>query len=205
MPLYRTAAGVVFFVHIPKTGGTSIEKTLKRAGAAEALKMGKRFGYSKATLQHMHAEIYEQAVGTDFADYSFTIIRNPYDRFASEYKMKVLGNGLDDSVDDWATQNFARFKEFDYTRDNHIRPQVAFMSNRLEVFRFEDGLEAALAAACKHLDLDVPEVRHEKRGNRGVLEATSETLERINAFYRDDFAEFDYGALDYGNSFSLVQ
>ncbi len=204
MPLYRTAAGVVFFVHIPKTGGTSIEKTLKRAGAAEALKMRKKVGFSKATLQHMHAEIHEQAVGSKFVDYAFTVVRNPYDRFASEYKMKVVDSGLDESVDDWATQNFARFKDFGYTRDNHIRPQVEFISKHVEVFNFEDGLEAPVAAACKQLELEVPEVGHEKKGTTGTLEASGETLEMINTFYRDDFYEFGYGALDYGNSFKLV-
>ena len=205
MPLYRTDAGVVFFAHIPKTGGTSIEKTLNSAGAAEALKLKKQAGYSKATLQHMHAELYTEANGKNFADYSFTVIRNPYDRFASEFKMKVVSAGLEDSVDDWAVTNFKRFKKFEYTRDNHIRPQVQFISKRLEVFRFEDGLEAPLEAACKHLELEVPMVRHEKRGTKTLIEVKEQTLEVIHKFYRRDFSRFDYESDDFGGSFSVAE
>lgn len=205
MPLYRTAAGVVFFVHIPKTGGTSIEKTLRSAGAAQAMKLSKQSGYSKATLQHMHAEVYTAAIGKNFADYSFTVVRNPYDRFASEFKMKVVSAGLPDSIDDWATANFNRFDEYPYTRDNHIRPQVEFLSKRLEVFRFEDGLEAPLVAACQYLDLEVPPLRHEKKGEKKLFEVSRETLERIHDFYREDFAQLEYEASDFSGAFSVAE
>lgn len=205
MPLYRTDAGVVFFVHIPKTGGTSIEKTLRNAGAAQAMKVKKKLGYAKATMQHMQAEIYLEAVGDGFADYTFTIVRNPYDRFLSEYKMKVIEPGLDGSVHDWAAANFKRHGEFAFTRDNHIRPQVDFLSERVEIFKFEDGLQAPLAAACKHLDLEVPELRHEKKGARGLFEVSEETIELIQKFYREDFSELNYDLDDFGKSFAVVE
>lgn len=204
MPLYRTTAGVVFFAHIPKTGGTSVEKTLKVAGASEAMKFRKKIGYSKATMQHMHAAIYREAVGKDFADYSFTVVRNPYDRFASEYKMKVLDAGAQDPVHEWAKVNFNRFEEFSYTRDNHIRPQIEFVSKRVEVFTFENGLQAPVEAACKHLELEVPELRHEKRGSKTRLPITTKGLIAISNFYRDDFKKFGYDLDDYENSFELV-
>ena len=196
---------MVFFVHIPKTGGTSIEKTLKKAGAAEAMKVRKELGYAKSTMQHMHADIYVKAVGANFADYSFTIIRNPFDRFASEFKMKVIANGLDGGVHEWAETNFKRFGEFAYTRDNHIRPQVQFLSKRLEIFRFEDGLQAPLDAACRYLDLNASMIRHEKRGSAGRLQASPQAIEAIRTFYKDDFSEFGYDVDDFENAFELVE
>jgi hypothetical protein len=39
MPLFRRGAQTVLFVHIPKTGGTSIKEAFKAAGWIEALRM----------------------------------------------------------------------------------------------------------------------------------------------------------------------
>ena len=103
------------------------------------------------------------------------------------------------------SRNFARFGEFNYTRDNHIRPQVEFVSKRLEVFAFEDGLEAPLAKACEYLGLEAPPLRHEKRGTKVKLEATAQTLANIADFYQDDFSEFGYSVDDFGNSFGLSE
>lgn len=204
MPLYRNEANVVFFVHIPKTGGASIEKALRMTGAAEALKFKKKRAYSKATLQHMHAAVYLDAVDAKFADYSFTVIRNPFDRFASEFKMKVTDAGLTDDINEWAVTNFARFAEYAFTRDNHIRPQVEFVSERLEVFRFENGLEAPINTACERLALSPPEIPHEKRGSRSLLPIRGETLDAIRSFYHEDFMQFGYDRDDYLSSFQLI-
>ena len=204
MPLYRHEAKVIFFAHIPKTGGTSIEKSLKKAGAAEALKFKKKRPYSKSTLQHMHASVYLEAVGDRFADYSFTVVRNPFDRFASEYKMKVLDAGEKTDVYEWAKINLERFFEYPYTRDNHIRPQVDFVSRRLEVFRFENGLDKVIGEACSQLGLDTPEILHEKKGSRGLLPVKQETLDLISSFYKKDFYEFGYSPKEYSRSFEVI-
>src|SRR5699024_2577087 len=109
MPLYRHRENVIFFVHIPKTGGTSIEAALRRAGAAEALRFKGKRDFSKATLQHMNYSVYKEAVGSNFYDWSFTVVRNPYHRFVSEYKMKVLDAGGTDDLEDWVQQNIDRY------------------------------------------------------------------------------------------------
>lgn len=204
MPLYRHEANVIFFVHIPKTGGASIEQALKMAGAAEALKFKRKRPYSKSTLQHMHASVYLEAVGANFADYSFTVIRNPFDRFASEYKMKVVDAGVSADIHEWAVTNFTRFSEYPFTRDNHIRPQVEFLSDRLEVFRFENGLETPVVAACRRLTLSPPEIPHEKRGSVARLSIRSKTLDAIREFYSQDFLQFGYDIDDYTSAFRLI-
>lgn len=206
MPLYRHDNKIVFFVHIPKTGGTTVETALKQAGAVEALKFKSKNPYSKATLQHMHAEVYRLAVDRSFHDWCFTVVRNPYARFASEYKMKVVDaeDDTETSVADWAIQNFERFREFSYTRDNHIRPQVQFTSKRTTVFRFEEGLDAPIAKACEVLGLDVPEIPHAKKGSAGRPKVSERGIEAIRHFYRRDFKKFGYDPDSFESAFEVV-
>jgi hypothetical protein len=204
MPLYRHDANIIFFVHIPKTGGSSIERGLKKAGAREALKFKKKRAYSKSTLQHMHASVYKEAVGSKFVDYAFTVVRNPFDRFASEYKMKVIDAGVAADAHDWAVTNFNRFAEFAFTRDNHIRPQTEFLSEWVEVFRFENGLEAPMVEACGHLGLSPPTLTHSRRGSSARINVRRETLDAIRTFYSEDFLRLGYAADDFASSFQLI-
>lgn len=204
MPLYRSQSNVIFFVHIPKTGGTSVEAALRNAGAAEAMRFKGKRPFSKSTLQHIHAEIYEEAVGEAFADYSFTVVRNPYARFASEFKMKVADVGGQDTVEQWAHETFTRCAEFAYTRDNHIRPQVDFLSDRLEIFKFEDGLDRPVRAATGRLALPMPSVPHKKPGSGQTIAASTAAISAIHEFYRDDFDRLGYAADSYSASFEVV-
>lgn len=163
---------------------------------------GKR-PFSKSTLQHMHRAVYEDAVSEDFFDWAFTVVRNPFDRFASEYKMKVLDAGGSDRVEDWAEACFERFGEFKFTRDNHIRPQVEFISDYLEVYRFESGLEAPLRDAVSRLGLVLDKIPHAKRGSYGRLQVSERAIELIADFYSKDFELLGYDREDFSTSFEV--
>ncbi len=204
MPLYRHGANIVFFVHIPKTGGSTIEAALRSAGAAEALKFSKKRPFSKSTLQHMHAAVYQDAVSRRFYDWSFAVVRNPFSRMASEYKMKVLDAGGRDSFEDFVFANFQRFEQYKYTRDNHIRPQREFLAKGVELFRFEDGLEAPIKAAADRLGLPMPEIPHAKKGSAGKVVTTERALELVASFYERDFRRLGYDTTDFGSALQLA-
>ena len=204
MPLYRHGANIVFFVHIPKTGGTTVEYALRSAGAAEALRFKGKRPFSKSTLQHMHASVYEDAVSRSFYDWSFAIVRNPFNRFASEYKMKVLDAGGSEDLEWFAETNFRRFGEYKFTRDNHIRPQHEFVAKHVELFRFEDGLDAPIRAAVGHLGLPMPEIPHAKRGSSGKIRTTRRAVSLIADFYAADFERFGYDPADHETAFEVA-
>jgi len=84
------------FVHIPKTGGTSIERTLQRnepeSKNSDQLLLGKNDDPASGPpeLMHLKAQQYFKLNHLDeniYDDYfKFAIVRNPWDRVASFYK-----------------------------------------------------------------------------------------------------------------------
>ena len=78
------------FVHIPRTGGSSIETVLWPRKEEKDLWQGftSRFNneYQTDGLQHLYARNIRKAVGDRFDRYfKFTIVRNPWDKAVSSY------------------------------------------------------------------------------------------------------------------------
>lgn len=68
------------FIHIQKTGGTSLEKVI-RASCPEVRQLCGR---------HDHASMAYKIMGNDYNDYfKFAFVRNPWDRLVSWYSMIV--------------------------------------------------------------------------------------------------------------------
>lgn len=195
MPLYRNADKLVCFVHIPKTGGSTVEEVLKAAGAAQALKYHKRLGYSNATPQHMDWAVLRHWIPASFYDYAFAVVRNPFARLVSEYRWRgTLVQGELPGFDTWVNRQFDRYDEDPYLHDNHMRPQVEYIGQGVEVFRLEDGLEAPIRAGLERLGLptDSIDIHHARKSDHSTLTVTPRTIKRIVAFYAKDFARFGY-------------
>ena len=208
MPLFRTGDRLIYFVHIPKTGGSSVETALKGAGCACALQFSKKrndaMDFSKCTPQHMHAEVYKNYFPKGFCDYAFTVVRNPFARMASEYRMKVVDGTEDAPPDVWILTALKRFGMFQYTRDNHIRPQNQFISRDVEIFRLEDGLQQPVEAACRALGLaQVPDIPHSRKSSGEKIKVSLSTVRKIVKFYRRDFKAFDYSRDDFEQYFEI--
>lgn len=198
MPLYRHADKMVLFVHIPKTGGSTVEEVLNAAGAAQALKYHKRLGFSRATPQHMTWDVLRHWVPRSFYDYSFAVVREPVARLVSEYRWRgALQEGPLPAFDVWVNQTFDSYPEYPQMLDNHIRPQAEFVAPHVQVFRLEDGLQAPVTAGLHALGLGDRELRihHARRSAQDTLQVTLPTLQRVRTFYAKDFKAFGY-ALD---------
>ena len=80
------------FIHVPKTGGTSLEMA---------------FGYSERNrhIKHLNEQKYSELLGNIFLEYKkIPIIRNPWDRALSFYFYRKLENRLNDKINsftDW--------------------------------------------------------------------------------------------------------
>lgn len=209
MPIFQKDGKSILFIHIPKTGGSSIETAFRNSGYSGSYLDGKvgagtLNNLRRCTPQHMHSVMLRQNFRLYRFDLIFMIVRNPVARFSSEYLWRH-GNATQDvsaaAVEKWGLDSFREFQTDSYIFDNHLRPQADFLVEKTRVFRFENGLETAIAELNADYGLglttELPRVRDGKDvsgfSSRDV-EISSELDAAIRNFYHRDYLQFTYGA-----------
>lgn len=160
MPFVEHSGRRILFVHIPKTGGTTVEDWLRTLGPLRLF----HFGHPEAlrcTPQHLTMRDLEALLGKDFFDYAFAIVRNPYERIASEYRMHAalarerFFPGLPD-FPLWLESNLREAARDACHLDNHLRPQWAFLGEGVEILRYEDGLRECVKTVAERIGAAPP-------------------------------------------------
>lgn len=209
MPVFRKGERKFLFIHIPKTGGSSIERafadvgynTLYRDGSVGPTTWN---SIRKCTPQHMHGDMLEAIFRIDRFDGVFTVVRDPLARFKSEYlwRHRNVDFTIDGrSVEEWTAKTFSRYRKNPFVFDNHIRPQADFILDRTQIFRFEDGLDTMAATLNKKWNLGLPdELPRVLEGSSRTkysskdVEVTEKTTQLVRDFYREDYERLDYRA-----------
>lgn len=209
----------LIFIHIPKTGGTSIEKALgvqqldnlfsfKRCSemlphVVEMFSGSEKNRVYATTPQHLSASQLKIILGKTFDEYQkFAIVRNPYDRIVSEYHYTQTN----------PNQRLAQFKRINFKTfvrkvfnlpemvrhslfDSHLNSQHSFLHDSLgfslveNVFNFE-----TLNEVSNWLNLSLP---HERKSVRKHWEEyiDDESKRIINDVYSIDFETFKYNTI----------
>jgi hypothetical protein len=196
MPLIRINGTLVLFVHVPKTGGTSVLRHLSGIGRI-ALLTENDPSWPNCNAQHMHFSAYSRVVPSGFYDYGFMVVRNPFDRIVSDYRMqRELAAARERPVmefSDWVESVFRRYRKDSYVFDNHIRPQAEFYSAGLEVFKLEEGLPKVFDRLASVAGITInPDVPQERSGGNFDFKITDRCAAMIRAFYAVDFERFGY-------------
>ena len=92
MPLFKKDCEEILFVHIPKSGGSSIEAFFKRQGYEMFFRNKGKLEGTSCSAQHFHAKMFEELFNGASFDYSFTIVRDPLERMFSEYRHRAKNN-----------------------------------------------------------------------------------------------------------------
>lgn len=186
------------FVHIPKTAGTSLFEAL---------------GLAPASDTHAPARAYRRADRALFERaFTFSIVRNPWDRFASSFHF--LKSGTDWSMQQaWARRHIGDLDFAGFVRklrtplfrasiraERFFWPQSFWITDGRgrsivdRLYRFED-LAAATDDLCDRLALPRPAaLPHRRRSRTGDYRDLYDPVTRriVGDFYRDDIRLLKY-------------
>ncbi|MBU2983550.1 sulfotransferase family protein [Lentibacter algarum] len=195
MPLVRLGQKLVFFAHIPKTGGSSLEDWLSAAGRV-ALRHNSAIEGMHCPPQHMHAALFEPLFKNGFLDASFAVLRDPTARLVSEYRyrrgqVERRGKREMPSFERWAERAFRLYEDNPYFLDNHIRPQAEFVGDGMKLFRLEDGLEAVTDWLQELSGVEGPELTHKLQSTGEAVGVSVAMQVTIRKFYAADFELLD--------------
>jgi hypothetical protein len=197
------------FVHIPKTGGTSIENIVwprPEQRTSGDLWMGfidkYHNKYQTGGLQHLLARHIRTEIGTArFEGYfKFTVVRNPWDKAVSQYAYMSERQDLREFIGMREGDSFKRYLELIGTR-GHVQwePQLAFV-NDLDgnsivdyVGRFERFSES-VRHVLDRIGVDCPQIPHEARSKREPYQTyyDRESMEMVGSLYKADIEAFGY-------------
>ncbi len=199
MPIVRIKEKNILFVHIPKTGGETVERYLAQHGEIGFFHPWMNQTYYQCTPQHFDAELLAPLFPASFIDYRFAFVRHPLDRLVSAYKMRMgrrFRNGDDfPGFDEWFAQFSTILDTNPRVLDNHLNKQSAFIEETTKVFRFEDGIIENLNTVQEDLGVmfDFSKNIHRQKSHAAIKANISDrNIERIRAFYAEDFETFRY-------------
>lgn len=215
MPFFRNGSRFLYFSHVPKCGGSSVEHYLE----ARFGNMGfcdRKFSqvpdaqhWVATPPQHVDWASLERLFPADFFDTVFAVVRHPVSRIVSCYHFQVEMEkrvSPDTSFSDWLRDQARAFAADPFIIDNHFRPQADFIPSRegaCQIFHLEHGLEAVIPFVDAFAgDTAGPRfIGHENRRNgrngkegpaRVPVTPGPEDLELISGIYAADFERFGY-------------
>jgi hypothetical protein len=151
MPVFTKNGIRGLFIHIPKTGGSSVEVFFSGRGwevsYLDQSSLDSRESANfvrRVSPQHLHAKITLEMFRVERFDFVFSIVRDPGTRIKSEYAMRhpdrIDSSSVQEEFAAWLRLAEAEYKRDPMCMDNHIRPQVDFLFPEVEVIRLEEGL-----------------------------------------------------------------
>lgn len=198
------------YVHIPKTGGTSIEEIIwpgmENRTVAE-LWMGfvdpYHNKYQTGGLQHLLASQIRQEVGDRVFNecYRFTVVRNPWDKAVSQYAYMKQRKDLRDFIGMQEDDSFKTYLSLIRKRE-HVQwtPQYKFFlddnGDQLVDFigRFE-SFDDDVFTILGNLDIRVPAIPHinKSTARRHFREHyDDESADMVRELYRQDIELLGY-------------
>tara|TARA_E500000305_G_scaffold109017_1_gene112927 strand:- start:4911 stop:5555 length:645 start_codon:yes stop_codon:yes gene_type:complete len=193
---YWDNAGVIF-LHVPKAAGTSVNRAL----------YGKTLGhYSALEVQRAFPNLFRRC-------FSFSLVRNPWDRALSAYRFAKLGATKSMGVyqpEQYHIPQFDTFERFvcewlpsrNLTNSDFIfRPQYSFVCDRKKriivdhlgyVERLRETVSFVERRLGRELDIKVENATNAGSGVYQDAYFSDEMVEIVRSVYADDVSMFGY-------------
>lgn len=207
MPIMVKENKKILFVHIPKCGGSSLEHRLSVNSWNEYFSIrglnANELSFVKCSPQHLHLNVLETFLNLKAFDKIVTLVRNPFDRFKSEYYWQVKQGITEEAPSTWIYRMFQEYEINPYCFDNHIRPQSEFINSLTKVFKLENnGVDEAFKyieqSSHNKLSIKAGLAKFRRRNLKytkknpmidNIFEANKEAIVK---FYSDDFKLLGY-------------
>jgi len=203
MPVMTKGDKKVLFLHIPKTGGTTVENVFYRNGwdvsltgyngdYVDHIESGGNRSYS---LTHLPVETLDKLLDGEKFDEIFTVVRHPVDRMVSEYNFRIEDRARLGEFDEWFEWAIAQYEKDPWFNDNHMRPQEDYINYLVNWVKLEDGMESLFAKLSE--SLEEPVIFRNERSNPSmkvmkVENVSPEMRKRIEDYYEGDMRTFSY-------------
>lgn len=183
------------FVHIPKTAGTSIE-CLFGINVSDDITLNQNTftgwdGYKQMYIQHCSIQQILDWSMMDLSNYfSFTFVRNPWDRIVSDYLFFKIRSDMS-------------LKEFivkeGVSDPTHVLPQMYFIKKRngeigLDFIGRFENLQCDFNTVCDKIGIERQTLPHmlKKQRKHYSFYYDDETVELIAKKYKEDIEYFGY-------------
>lgn len=185
----------LLFVHIPKTGGSSIEHTFGVYGMPNpdvfwGLEEENINGVKMAP-QHFTPKVLKERLGKEYNNYfKFTFTRNPYNKMLSEFGWLKRSTDMGE-FNKWLPEHL---KNID---SDHKLPQSEYVDDTIDFVgkleNYQQDFNSMLLKAGWEGKITLP-VTHQTAGNKDEMfkSISPKNINLINEVYRDDFVNFDY-------------
>ena len=171
----------LLFIHIPKTGGTSITKFLNHVGHNDW----------KRSWPMGHDPYFDMEENNiiDNNVFTFTMVRNPYTRAYSYYKHYVLQN--DDNISFYDFLHRVRIKKNTSKTPMTIYNQSFYTFGKRplsRVYKFEKFNQLE-----EDLEVELPKLRVGKYSKEEMIDSyTYDIIKLVKHIYFEDFINFSY-------------
>ena len=196
------------FVHLYKTGGTSIRRRLEKYDSSYNVLHWAKSKLTKnpvltSPIAHKHAKAktIRGILGPEIYDnyYSFCFVRNPWDWQVSLYHYIVRGGDPNNQHNDIINgfQNFTEYIHWRCAEDVHFQMDYVQDENGKQIVDYigrMENLNEDFKKICQHLDLDVEDLPHlNKSVSKKYQEFyTPETRDLVYNAYQPDIDFFGY-------------
>ena len=196
----------ILFVHIPKSGGTTINEFFKFINYKSYFEPNKFFKKQlKIPPQHYNYKILDSLLNLNKFSFSFTVVRNPFDKLISSYlwslKYSSVFNKKFYSFEEWFDITLSNFKRNENFMANHIIQQVKFVGPKINsIYKFEVGIDKIILDILKKNNIEIKNLQipilNKSDGNRNEIKRNLLNqpliINEIIELYHEDFKTFNY-------------
>ena len=199
MPIFLAGEKLVYFAHVPKCGGTSVEGSIQRCGVRIAMKDAQFWSrpnkWYKTSPQHIQLKHLKKIFPDDFFHISFAVVRNPASRFLSAFNHAQIAGRI--AIDE-EPLNFTRKikKQKDYLakeHDNHFVPSCHIVPQDAKVFRLEEGMDSLRAWLTTTFPGQFSGIKFQHNNKKPYIQNVSETPELLTILrdiYKEDYEAY---------------